>query len=79
MKKILFFALCALAVCTAANAQNNERSLQEAYKDYFMIGVAVNQHNISDSDQSTLVKKEFNSITAENDMKPVSVHPEEGK
>ena len=79
MKKILLLGLCVLSVCTAANAQPTEKGLKDAYKDYFMIGVAVNQRNISDPDQSALVKKEFCSMTAENDMKPVSVHPEEGK
>ena len=79
MKKTLLSALCALSVFSGANAQNSEKSLKDAYKDYFMIGVAVNQHNVSTGDQIDLVKKEFNSITAENDMKPVSVHPEEGK
>ena len=69
-----------------ANAQpwqqqqvNDTRNLKDAFKDYFMIGVAVNMRNITDEAQIALVKKEFNSITAENDMKPISVHPEEGK
>ena len=79
MKKILFSTLCMLFLCTGAYAQTGTGSLKEAYKDYFLIGVAVNQRNISDDQQSELVKKEFNSITAENDMKPISVHPEEGK
>ena len=79
MKKILFSTLCMLFLCTGAYAQTGTGSLKEAYKDYFLIGVAVNQRNISDDQQSELVKKEFSSITAENDMKPISVHPEEGK
>ena len=54
------------------------QSLKDAYKDYFTIGVAVNKFNISDPAQQALVSKEFNSITAENAMKPVSVHPAEG-
>ena len=53
-------------------------SLKDAYKDYFTIGVAVNQRNIRNADQSALVLKQFSSITAENDMKPISVHPAEG-
>jgi GH35 family endo-1,4-beta-xylanase/enterochelin esterase-like enzyme len=53
-------------------------SLTDAYKDYFTIGVAVNQRNIRNADQAALVRKEFSSITAENDMKPISVHPAEG-
>ena len=53
-------------------------SLKDAYKDYFTIGVAVNQNNISDPAQSEIVKKQFNSVTAENDWKPGEIHPKEG-
>lgn len=59
--------------------QEDPTGLKDAYKDYFMIGVAVNQRNLSDDAQVTIIKKEYSSITAENDMKPISVHPEEGK
>ena len=52
--------------------------LKDAYKDYFTIGVALNQRNISDDAQKALVKKEFNSVTAENDWKPGEIHPKEG-
>ena len=52
--------------------------LKDAYKEYFTIGVALNQRNIADAEQIALVKKEFNSITAENDMKPGELHPQEG-
>ena len=53
-------------------------SLKDAYKDYFTIGVAVNQNNINDPAQSEIVKKQFNSVTAENDWKPGEIHPKEG-
>lgn len=74
MRKIVLTALCAVAL--AANAQFGRPQIQhisfkDAYKDYFMVGVAVNQRNISQPDQIALVKQEYNSITAENDMKPV--------
>ena len=52
--------------------------LKDAYKGYFTIGVAVNQRNISDPAQIEIIKKQFNSITAENDMKPGEIHPKEG-
>ena len=52
--------------------------LKDAYKDYFTIGVAVNKRNIQDSDQIALIKKNFNSITAENDMKVGMMQPKEG-
>ena len=57
---------------------NPSVKLKDAYKNYFMIGVALNQRNVSTPDQINLVKAEFNSITAENDMKPGELHPKEG-
>ena len=85
-KKLLALtAIIALAsVCTSAWAQWQQRDpranvgLKEAYKDYFTIGVALNQRNVSDDAQKALVLKEFNSVTAENDWKPGEIHPKEG-
>ena len=57
---------------------NPTKGMKDTYKDYFLIGVALNQRNVSDADQIELVKKEFSSITAENDMKPGELHPKEG-
>ena len=54
-------------------------SLKDAYKKYFLIGVAVNQHNVADAQQQALICREFSSITAENDMKPVLTEPAEGQ
>ena len=52
--------------------------LKDAYKNYFKIGVAVTERNVADSLQSELILKEFNSITAENCMKPGEIHPAPG-
>ena len=52
--------------------------LKDAYKDYFTIGVAVNKTNISDPAQTAIIKKQFNSVTAENAWKPGEIHPKEG-
>ena len=57
---------------------NPSVKLKDAYKNYFLIGVALNQRNVSNDDQIALVKSEFSSITAENDMKPGMIHPKEG-
>ena len=73
MKHLFKFSLCALALTMSANtgfAQSGETGLKDAYKDYFSIGVAVNMRNISNPEQIAIIKKDFNSITAENDMKP---------
>lgn len=58
--------------------QTDSRGLKDFYKDYFSIGVAVGKRNLS-GEESALIKKHFNSITAENDMKMESMQPIEGK
>ncbi|TBO42849.1 endo-1,4-beta-xylanase [Pedobacter kyonggii] len=58
--------------------QTDSRGLRDFYKDYFSIGVAVGKRNLS-GEESTLIKKHFNSITAENAMKMESMQPVEGK
>lgn len=82
MKHLLKLSLCALAFSISANAgfaQNNETGLKDAYKDYFSIGVAVNMQNITNPEQIAIIKKDFNSITAENAMKPEPTEPAYGQ
>ena len=55
------------------------QGLKDAYKDYFLIGVAVNQRNVTNAEQQALIKQEFSSITCENDMKPEPTEPREGQ
>ena len=76
MKRILIAGLCALMMGAIPTwAQFGPRAiptptdgLKDAYKDYFKIGVAVNNRNVTDAGQIALIKREFNSITAENAM-----------
>jgi len=48
-------------------------SLKEVYKDYFTIGAAVSHLNIYHYEN--LLKKHFNSLTPENQMKWEVIHP----
>ncbi len=73
MKQTALMVVLTLS-CTTAWAQG----LKDAYQGYFKIGVAVNKTNVSEPAQMALVRQEYNSVTAENDMKPVMVHPAEG-
>ena len=52
-------------------------SLKEAFKDDFLVGVALNPSQFSDADpQATaVITHEFNCATAENDMKWESLEP----
>ena len=81
-KDILKTSACAMMMLMGATtcwAQSSAKGLKDAYKDYFMIGVAVNQRNVTNAEQQALIKKEFNSITCENDMKPEPTEPQEGQ
>ena len=87
MKRILTIAAALAVSATAVFGQGFGRGprvedptgYKDTYKDYFTVGVAVNIRNVSDPDQIALIKKNFNSITAENDMKVVSLQPREGE
>ena len=71
-RNISLLTLLLLLLCSAnVNAQGPRfgqpempGGMKDSYKDYFSIGVAVNQRNVSNPDQIALIKKEFNSITA---------------
>ena len=77
---LLMLMLCSVNVSAQGRFQQPEQpgGMKDSYSDYFTIGVALNQRNVTNPDQMALVKKEFNSVTAENDMKPGEIHPKEG-
>ena len=77
---LLMLMLCSANVSAQGPFQQPEQpgGMKDSYSDYFTIGVALNQRNVTNPDQMALVKKEFNSVTAENDMKPGEIHPKEG-
>lgn len=52
-------------------------ALKEAYTNYFHIGTAVSMNHLR-GQEATLVSKHFNSITAENDMKPINLLRKDG-
>ena len=60
------------------NYSISTKGLKDSYSKYFPIGVAVAKRNLA-GDESDLIKRHFNSITAENAMKMQSLQPIEGK
>jgi endo-1,4-beta-xylanase len=65
-------------------------TLKDTFKDYFMVGTAINRNITTGAEgfrrtadevskDIVLVKEQFNQITAENEMKWMSVHPQAGK
>jgi len=76
--------LLAISACNepATNSNvSNENSLKEAYEGKFLIGMAVNKKQFTETDSLSvkLIKKHCNSIVAENDMKSMYLQPEQGK
>lgn len=63
------------------NKNEADFSLKNSYEENFYIGTALNESQIEESDTvvTTLILKEFNSITAENIMKSMFIHPEKDK
>ena len=85
MRKFFFALTLLVASASSAFAQWGRPvdyatgpGLKDAYKDFFTIGVAVNKTNVSDPAQMEIIKKQFNSVTAENAWKPGEIHPKEG-
>lgn len=66
---LLFGVLCAFA----AGAQG----LKDTYQDAFLVGSIASNQQLNQPDASTnaLFKREFNVLTAENDMKWQRIHP----
>ena len=74
----IFFLLVAMSGVHAQQSSTRNRGVKDYYKDYFSVGVAVSPRALR-TDEATLVRNEFNSITPENAMKMGPIHPLEDK
>jgi endo-1,4-beta-xylanase len=83
-----FTAAVTLTLCVTTRSADIP-ALKDAYQDYFRVGTAINRtiatgggsrwRSQEEVDQDVaLVRKQFNQITAENDMKWALIHPREG-
>ena len=77
LRKSILCSLCLLALCGKTEAQG----LKDALGKYFLVGAAinVNQSDGRDSLATATLDRHFNSIVAENCMKPEGMQPQEGK
>lgn len=83
------FAAAVLGLSANVRSADAPAALQEVFKDHFLVGTAVNRNMVTESagfrrsaEQSAkdvaLVKKQFNQISPENDLKWQLIHPREG-
>ncbi|SFZ92017.1 endo-1,4-beta-xylanase [Flaviramulus basaltis] len=84
MNKKYFYSALVLILLMATSCQKKEEKivkpegLRDVFKDNFLIGAALNVNQIleKDSVQSALIASEFNSVTPENVMKSMLIHPQ---
>ncbi|WP_158847628.1 endo-1,4-beta-xylanase [Algibacter sp. L1A34] len=74
---ILFVLLLTLFNCKNDPIKENSVSLKQAFQNDFFIGAAINKDQIEGTDTLAvnLLKKEFNALTPENEMKWEQIHP----
>jgi endo-1,4-beta-xylanase len=73
----LFFGACT----SSEESQENSASLKESFSNAFLIGSALNEAIASGKDDASqaIVKREFNTVTAENVMKAGPINPQPGE
>jgi endo-1,4-beta-xylanase len=74
---LLILSVAMIFSCTP----QEPRTLKEAFEDHFVIGTALGGHQINGGDSLAiaLTIEQFNTITAENDMKFGPIHPEKDR
>ncbi|MBB3701367.1 endo-1,4-beta-xylanase [Flammeovirga yaeyamensis] len=79
---LLLTALLGLLSCQNQSSETSSKTstLKEAFDGKFLLGTAlhVDHTNGLRAASSSLVEKQYNSIVAENCMKPEEIHPSEG-
>ncbi len=72
--KLIWLVLVVAGLVSGVQAQ---LTLKEAFKDFFLIGAALNQSQIFEEDKASekIIKTQFNSISPENILKWEAVHP----
>lgn len=78
--RLLLLSLVILGSCNSKKEVQTV-SLKDSYKNDFYIGTALSKDQIEEKNtkEDSLIKKEFNAITAENIMKSMFIHPEKDK
>ena len=76
MKRLFIIATLLLTVATI----DAQKPLKKAFKDKFLIGAALNAHQVRSNDPKlhNLIRREFSSVVAENCMKSGPLQPREG-
>lgn len=63
----------------AATPTKDHRSLKDAARNFFKIGVGTSHTVLQNQDDANLIRQQFQILTPENCMKPQSIHPQENE
>lgn len=75
---LLIFLLCTSLSHLPTYNTESKISLYKTYLNYFPIGAAINPDtDLISEDRKLFIAEQYNSITAENQMKPRQIHPKE--
>ncbi|RFS14114.1 endo-1,4-beta-xylanase [Emticicia sp. C21] len=74
-----FYSIASAFLFSICLVQAQDKGLKDYYKDYFLVGVAVNPRMMDAGPESALILQHFNSMTPENTMKMGPIHPEENQ
>jgi endo-1,4-beta-xylanase len=73
------YLACDEVRATPADDPAAARSLRQAAKGRFLVGTAVSSRQLDNPALAALVAEQFDCLTAENEFKPVSLHPRPGE
>jgi endo-1,4-beta-xylanase len=78
LARVIWLAITILMASCVTEKAAEPVTLKDAYKNDFLIGVAVNQRQMDGRDQrgDPIIKAQFNSISPENALKWASVQPQ---
>lgn len=78
--KTIYLPAAIIITVFAASCANEPEGLKDAFKGDFLIGTAMNARQITGADEKAqpFIIRNFNSVTAENDMKWEKIHPGPG-
>jgi len=78
--RVALLAASLLATAPAAFSADKPATLKDAFKDYFAMGVAINQNQFTGKDTNgmALIVAQYNAISPENVMKWQVIHPRPG-
>ena len=81
MKRLTIITVILLLFIGSAAEARQKPGIKDVLGKYFLVGCAMNTEQIDGNDEKSvdLAKANFNSIVAENCMKPENIEPEEGK